>query len=225
MGIANFIKDLGRPVAYYPELAKIIGVKECIFVCQLLYWLRILENGNTGRKEVYKTRDELRDEIGFSFDELLTVRRRLIRMGILVERAKRLEHKMFYSINEENLNEIWENGVSQRKSPDVEIPFVGTQGEPSSSNTEITSEITEGQFLTKPAHPYPQTEEEMYETLEENGIEIDPDHDGDFFNSMEKSEWTIKGKPVHDWIKTYESRLSVTSPDSQARFPSRRKRP
>ncbi len=52
----------------------------------------------------------------------------------------------------------------------------------------------------------------MYETLENEGIEISPDHDGHFFDQMEHNGWKINGKPVFDWIATYQARMEVTTP-------------
>ena len=64
----------------------------------------------------------------------------------------------------------------------------------------------------KPLHPYPTSEEAMNETLEHHGIEPSPDYDGNFFASMQRCGWLIKGKPVYDWIATYAARLAKTTP-------------
>jgi len=58
---------------------------------------------------------------------------------------------------------------------------------------------------------YPESEAEMYETLERLGIEPDEDHDGNFFEQMKASGWTIRGRPVWDWPAAYEARLGVTT--------------
>ena len=59
---------------------------------------------------------------------------------------------------------------------------------------------------------YPETESEMYDTLEQLGISINPDYDGNFFEQMQSSDWTINGEPVWDWIAAYQARLEVTLP-------------
>jgi hypothetical protein len=59
-------------------------------------------------------------------------------------------------------------------------------------------------------YPIPESEEEMYETLGELGIEYFPDYDGNFFEDMEKHNWTIRGKPIWDWPAVYKARLKVT---------------
>jgi hypothetical protein len=65
-----------------------------------------------------------------------------------------------------------------------------------------------------PKIPYPETEEEMYETLEAMGIDPNPDYDGGFFDDMQSRDWTLPdGRPVYDWPATYVARLEKTSPE------------
>jgi len=52
----------------------------------------------------------------------------------------------------------------------------------------------------------------MYITLGLYGIEGNPDYDGNFFEQMQASDWTIQGQPVWDWPATYKARLEVTMP-------------
>lgn len=52
----------------------------------------------------------------------------------------------------------------------------------------------------------------MIVTLAMHGIEYNSDYDGDFFTTMQRSHWTIRGQRVFDWIATYKARLEVTSP-------------
>jgi hypothetical protein len=64
-----------------------------------------------------------------------------------------------------------------------------------------------------PKYPYPDSENEMYETLERLGIEPVPDYDGDFFNQMQARDWTDQeGKPIYDWTAFYQGRLQITFP-------------
>jgi hypothetical protein len=60
--------------------------------------------------------------------------------------------------------------------------------------------------------PPPESEEEMYATLEAMGIRTEPDYDGQFFDQMTASGWTIRGEPVWDWPAAYQARLEVTYP-------------
>jgi hypothetical protein len=59
---------------------------------------------------------------------------------------------------------------------------------------------------------YPQSQEEFSAILEKEGVEEDPDHDGDFFNSMVRAGWKIRGKPILDWVLVYQARLEKTQP-------------
>ena len=54
----------------------------------------------------------------------------------------------------------------------------------------------------------------MIDMLGQLGIEYNPDYDGNFFEQMEASNWSIRGKPIWDWPTVYKARLEVTSPGS-----------
>lgn len=58
----------------------------------------------------------------------------------------------------------------------------------------------------------------MHETLKQHGVEPNPDYDGNFFASMQRCGWLIKGKPVHDWIATYAARLAKTTPKNKIKI-------
>ncbi|MDY0669698.1 DNA replication protein, partial [Pasteurella multocida] len=55
---------------------------------------------------VYKTQAELEEETGLSRKEQETARKKLREIGILIETHKRLEHRMYFKINMERLDEI-----------------------------------------------------------------------------------------------------------------------
>lgn len=62
--------------------------------------------------------------------------------------------------------------------------------------------------------PLPESENEMYETLDahqkildEFGVWPDPDRDGDFFNDFANRGWLMpNGEPVHNWLALYIAR-------------------
>jgi hypothetical protein len=66
--------------------------------------------------------------------------------------------------------------------------------------------------IFSPKVRYPDSEEEMVEMLEKLGIEPVPDYDGNFFEQMQASDWTIRGEPIWDWPAVYKARLEVTFP-------------
>lgn len=123
MSLTAFLKDIGRPVSYYPSLARLIGVKECVFVCQLAYW----QAKYPDREEFYKSGKELEEELGMSPDEQLTVRKSLVRKGIISERHARLEHRVYLTLNAERLDEIWEARKIIRNDNPAHLSQVGSR--------------------------------------------------------------------------------------------------
>ncbi len=105
--LTNYTIDLGRAVAFYPELKKIThSIKATLLLCQLLYW------NNKGRLVdgwIYKTSNDIEIETGLTYYEQTTARKKLLTLGILVEKYKRLDHEMWYRIDEDKLNSLWEN--------------------------------------------------------------------------------------------------------------------
>jgi hypothetical protein len=106
MRFAEFVRNSGSPVAYYPRLAMALGgVKEAVFVCQLLYW-----EGKQSDSErwIHKSLDEVRAETGLSRYEQDGVRRALERKGILECRYDRLVHRLYFRIDLCRLSDCWE---------------------------------------------------------------------------------------------------------------------
>jgi len=82
--ISDSLKVVGKPIAYYPEIAKALGnVKSAIFVCQFLYW-----EGKQADKDgwIYKTQEEIYNETGLSRKEQESARKQLRELGILEEK-------------------------------------------------------------------------------------------------------------------------------------------
>jgi hypothetical protein len=106
MRFAEFVRNSGSPVAYYPRLAMALGgVKEAVFVCQLLYW-----EGKQSDSErwIHKSLEEVRAETGLSRYEQDGVRRALERKGILECRYDRLVHRLYFRIDLCRLSDCWE---------------------------------------------------------------------------------------------------------------------
>lgn len=116
MKLTNYIIELGRPVAYYPKLKRITGsTTATILLCQLLYW-----SDKTGNKNgwIYKDSYDLEEETGLTYYEQKTARRTLISKGLVREEHQRLNHTFGFKINEDALNEAWEE-ETQKKSQKV----------------------------------------------------------------------------------------------------------
>ncbi|HII3686449.1 hypothetical protein NMW45_07440 [Pasteurella multocida] len=104
MRASEILKQTGRSIAYRPALAKLFGgVTAEIFFEQIFYWQDKAENKELG---VYKTQSELEEETGLTRKEQETARKKLREIGILIETHKRLEHRMYFKINMERLDEI-----------------------------------------------------------------------------------------------------------------------
>ncbi|STO54424.1 putative phage DNA replication protein O [Canicola haemoglobinophilus] len=104
MKASELLKQTGRSIAYRPKLAKLFGgVTAEIFFEQIFYWQDKAENEALG---VYKTQAELEEETGLTRKEQETARRKLRERGVLIETHKRLEHRIYFKIDMEKLDEL-----------------------------------------------------------------------------------------------------------------------
>ena len=159
MNPSDIIRGFGRPVAYYPALAEHLGgVSATVLFCQMTYWMDKL----TSDLGVHKTSDEIQAETGLSYEEQLTARKKLKRLGVLVETHKRLEHRIYFKINFERvdqvLTQVVDNSLNgqnpfrekgKAQSGNKGIPSSGTGESPARGDgkahfdpTEITTETT-----------------------------------------------------------------------------------
>jgi len=133
--------DFGRPVAYYPGLVKYLGsVNAVLFFCQILFWKNKERDPELG---IYKTASEIEDETGLTYDEQRTARMHLRKVGVIFETQKRLEHKTYYRLD---LNALDELIVANCKShlPELQIPSsenANSQFVYPENTTENTTEI------------------------------------------------------------------------------------
>ena len=104
MRLSDFITDVGQSLSYYPSIARLVGVKECVLLCQFIYW-----KGKQTDPDgwIYKTREDIRDETGMSFREQETARNSLRSKKLLDDKYDRLNHQLFFRVNFETLNELW----------------------------------------------------------------------------------------------------------------------
>ncbi|XPL50562.1 hypothetical protein ACMFY2_12115 [Enterobacter cloacae subsp. cloacae] len=117
MNPSDIIRGFGRPVAYYPALAEHLGgVSATVLFCQMTYWMDKL----TSDLGVHKTSEEIQDETGLSYEEQLTARKKLKRLGVLVETHKRLEHRIYFKVNFERVDQILTQAID--KSPNGQNP-------------------------------------------------------------------------------------------------------
>ena len=111
---SELLSIIGKPIAYYPQLAKPLGgVNASLLFGHFFYW------NDKGRSElgVYRTADEIEVETGLSRDEQRTARRKLRERGVLIETEKRIEHRIYYKLDLDRFDEI----ISQSGSGDFPI--------------------------------------------------------------------------------------------------------
>ena len=90
------IRLLGRPIAYHPKLAKLLGsVNAAILFGQLVYW----SDKTSHEFGIYKTAEQIEEETGLSPKEQKTAREKLVKLKVLTETYRRLEHRLYFKIN------------------------------------------------------------------------------------------------------------------------------
>ena len=115
MSLTRYIVDLGRVVAFYPSLKRITdSTTSSILLCQLLYWTDKTEDG-----WIRKTSDDIEEETGLTYNEQRTARKNLTELGILEEVYKRLDHEIWFRVNQDVLNELWESTGGEKTKPIV----------------------------------------------------------------------------------------------------------
>jgi hypothetical protein len=140
MRFTHLLRGLGGPVAYYPALAKHAGgVKPAIMLCQLIYW----SDKTDCELGVYKSVEEWEVETGLSYREQMTARKELAERGLVIETVKRLEHRIYFLLDEERLDEVLEHIAesSKRISPNAESAVRGMR-KAHFVHTENTAETT-----------------------------------------------------------------------------------
>lgn len=158
MRLSDFITDVGQPLSYYPSIARLVGVKECVLLCQFIYWY-----GKQADPDgwIYKTREDIRDETGMSFREQETARNSLRSKKLLNDKYDRLNHQLFFRVNFETLNELWESAVSAPKAaPNPQTTkrvFGKTQNVKSGKHKTLFPENTDPHFVNKVTEITPET--------------------------------------------------------------------
>ncbi len=168
MSLSASLLNVGRPVAYYPNLARFFGsVNVAILFAQLHYW----HDRSGSEIGTYKTSADLEQETGLSYREQVTARKQLRAKGFLIETERRLEHRIYFllkmdvvdaafdawteaqSPNDENaVREQREahSGNDAKRSPGVTPNAVGGQRQAQSViSTETTTETTTESITAK----------------------------------------------------------------------------
>ncbi|MCA8104779.1 hypothetical protein [Burkholderia sp. AU36459] len=140
MAATDYLLDFGHPVAYYPGLVKHLGsVNAVLFFSQIFYW----QDKAASELGVYKTVEEIEAETGMTYREQATARKQLVDRGVLVETNKRLEHRVYYRIDLDRLNEMLESAnCGKRISGEADSAVRGAAKAQVVNKTKTTTETT-----------------------------------------------------------------------------------
>lgn len=107
MSVSRFLKEVGRPVAYYPNLARMIGsVNAAVLLCQLLYWS---DNRSSDPENwIYKTQPEIEEETGLTRRKQEKAREILIERGFLQEKRRGSHGTLHFRLDLAELDRQWD---------------------------------------------------------------------------------------------------------------------
>lgn len=150
------LKVAGRPIAYYPKLAKPLGsVNAAILFGHFFYWHDKTENP----LGVYRTAEEIEDETGLSVQEQRTARSKLKERGVLIETEKRIEHRIYYKLDLGAFDDLMlqHSGNAESTAPKCNInsPEMQNQHSGSEESTAVirTEDLTEDLTVNTPLPP------------------------------------------------------------------------
>lgn len=114
--------QLGKGVFVLPNIAKALGsIPAAMFIAQMTYWS---ERCKYPQKGVYKTKEEIFDEMAITSDVLDSVRKLLKKTGILTEtketwNGKDLVNRVYYRINGPQLTKVVLDYLQQQAGDDI----------------------------------------------------------------------------------------------------------
>lgn len=141
------VKMLGRPVCFYPSIATVVGMKQSLFLCQLIYWTPRSRN-DRGDGWIYKSADEMQSETGLTYKEQIHARECLTMLGILEEKYERSTHRMYFRVNPTCLAKVLgpdnssDGYMTNRQVPPPRLSGATCQKVRWNKGTEITTETT-----------------------------------------------------------------------------------
>jgi hypothetical protein len=145
MSTVKALSAIGRPVAYYPTIARAFGgnVATAIFVCQFIYW-----RGVVGDRQIYKTRDEIEKETGIGHDAQRRIVTQLKKEKMLTVVKKGMPARNYYRFDweaiDKRINDFIASTSSGESPPlDVGNPEHKRSGIPSTTSETTTETTTE----------------------------------------------------------------------------------
>lgn len=98
------INALGTPIVVHSGITKMLGsMTASVLLSHIMYWSERTDNP----LGFYRELGELKDETGLSDNELRTARKLLIKLGLISETYKRLEHRLYFKFNAQVFDELF----------------------------------------------------------------------------------------------------------------------
>ena len=121
--LSEHLTSLGQPVVVYPKMVRFLGSwPAAAFVAHLTWW----EGKGDAVHWIYKTREELLEEIGLSRRQQESVRANLRERGYLIEEKRGVPCRVYYRLDWDAINRDWEVFVANgcqlaRNGPTEEV--------------------------------------------------------------------------------------------------------
>ena len=150
------LRVAGRPIAYYPKLAKPLGgVNAAILFGHFFYW----HDKTQYELGIYRTAEEIEIETGLSVQEQRTARAKLRERGVLIETEKRIEHRIYYKLNLDAFDDLMLQHSGSEESTaakcNINSPELQNQHSGSEESTAVirTEDLTEDLAVYTPLPP------------------------------------------------------------------------
>lgn len=150
------LRVAGRPIAYYPKLAKPLGsVNASILFSHFFYW----HDKTQHELGIYRTAEEIESETGLTVQEQRTARAKLKERGILIETEKRIEHRIYYKLDLDAFDDLMlqHSGSEESTAPKCNInsPELQNQHSGSEESTAVirTEDLTVDLTVNTPLPP------------------------------------------------------------------------
>ena len=152
------LKIAGKPIAYYPKLAKPLGsTNASILFSHFFYW----HDKTQHELGIYRTAEEIESETGLTVQEQRTARAKLKERGILIETEKRIEHRIYYKLDLDAFDELMlqrsrsEESTAPKcniNSPELQNQHSGSEESTAVIRTEdLTEDLTVNTYLSAEA--------------------------------------------------------------------------
>ncbi|MGN7038667.1 hypothetical protein [Neisseria sp. P0003.S003] len=152
------LRIAGKPIAYYPKLAKPLGsTNASILFSHFFYW----HDKTQHELGIYRTAEEIELETGLSVQEQRTARAKLKERGILIETEKRIEHRIYYKLDLDAFDDLMlqhsrsEESTAPKcniNSPEMQYQHSGSEESTAVIRTEdLTEDLTVNTYLSAEA--------------------------------------------------------------------------